>query len=161
MIENLANSMIENFDNEFQKLFTEMTEIAFEYVDNNSNEVDAIYVIGLIESGYFYKSFYQINGILVKSHKVNTVSKMQYDISKDRAFSLLKLGMELLEKTETLFVNDDREVPTMLKLIYYPQTGRFESDFSYDKTFSNSKTKTAQDVYEGWFNEIEKELSIK
>lgn len=147
-----------NFDADFQKLFTEMIEIAFEYVNKNSREVDTVYVIGLIESGYSYEPFYQINGNLVELHKVNTVSKMQYDISRDRAFSMLKLGTDLLEKIENLFQNDNREVPTMLKLFYYPKTGRFNSNFSYGKNFTNSKTKTAQDVSEDWFNEIEKEL---
>lgn len=144
--------MNENFDNEYQALFTEMVGIAFEYVNNNSKEVDAVYVIGLIESGYFYKPFYRINEKLVETHEVNRVSKEQYNL--DNEWDLLDLGNELLEKIETLFANDEREVPTTLKLVYYPKTGKFESDFGYEKTFTHSKTKTAQDVYEEWFDEI-------
>ncbi|MDR2913055.1 MAG: hypothetical protein LBV38_07215 [Alistipes sp.] len=147
--------MNKNFDNEFQALLTEMVEIAFEYVNRNSQEVDAVYAIGLIESGYFYKSFYRINGTLVKSHKVNSVSRMQYDIARERAFGLLKSGTDLLERVESLFRNDGREVPSMLKLVYHPKTGKFDSRFSYGKNFTNSKTRTAQDVYEDWFKEME------
>jgi len=152
--------MNNNFDDEFQKLFTEMVELAFEFVNNNSDEVDAVYVIGLIEKGYFYKQFYKINGTVIESHKVNTVSKMQYDISNVRAFSLLNLGNELLKKIEYLFKSDNRDVPTMLKLIYYPKTGKLESDFGYEKNFSNSNAKTAQDVYEDWFNDIKKSFPV-
>lgn len=148
--------MNNNFDTAFQQLFTELVELAFEFVDNNSNEVDTVYVIGLIEKGYFYKSFYKINDNLVKSHKVNTVSKVQYDTSNTRAFSLLNLGNEVLTKIEKLFKGDGRDVPTSLKLIYYPKSGKFESDYGYEPTFSNSNNKTAQDVYEDWYNEIEK-----
>lgn len=62
--------MNKDFDNDFQKLLTEMVELAYEFVDNNADEVDTVYVIGLIENGYFFKSFYKINGQLAKSHKV-------------------------------------------------------------------------------------------
>lgn len=146
--------MNSNFDQKFQELLSEMIAIAFEYVDNNVTEVDAVYVIGLIEQGYFYKQFYKINNELVKSHKVNSVSAKQYDTSRERAFGVLHLGVEILEKIKELFVADSREVPTMLKLIYFPKTKKFESEFSYDYTHSKSATKTAQDVYEEWFNII-------
>ena len=52
--------MNDNFDNDFQSLLTEMVELAFEYVDDNVDEVDTVYTIGLIEKGYFFKTFYKI-----------------------------------------------------------------------------------------------------
>lgn len=55
-------------------------------------------------------------------------------------------------KIENLFVDYNREIPTILKLVYFPKTGKFESYFGYEKTFSNSTTKTAQDVYEEWYS---------
>ncbi len=140
-----------DFDTEFKNMLTELVELAYEFVDNNSKEVDTVYVIGLIESGYFYNAFYKINSQVVEMHKVNEVSKKQYNISGKMQLQLLHLGNELLEKIETLFKTHSKEVPTMLKLIYNPKTGNFDSDFSYEKTFTNSKTKTAQDVYGEWF----------
>lgn len=145
-----------HFDHEFQKYLAELVEIGFEFVNNNSEEVEVVYIIGLIESGYFYKVFYQINGYLVKSHKVNEVSDMQYDIGNERAFEMLNKGNQTLKKLEDLFHNNGREVPVMLKLSYQPKTGAFNSDISYDKTFTQHKTKTARDVYEEWYNQIEK-----
>lgn len=144
--------MNNSFDNDFQKLLTEMVELAYEFVDNNADEVDTVYVIGLIEKGYFFKPFYKINGQLVKSHKVNTVSKQQYDISNDIAFNLLKLGNETLMKIEKLFIDNNKNIPTILKLVYFPKSGKFESNFGYEKNYSNSATKTAQDVYEEWYD---------
>lgn len=145
-----------NFDSKFQSLLKEMIGISYEFVNMNSDEVDAIYVIGLIESGYFYKNFYKINSNLVKSHKVNSVSKQQYDISNKRAFEVLNLGNDLLKQIEKLFKDDNREVPTKLELVYHPKTGKFNSDYSYELNYTNTQSKTAQDVYEEWFNEIEK-----
>uniref|UniRef100_A0AB33JHZ4 DUF600 domain-containing protein n=2 Tax=unclassified Prevotella TaxID=2638335 RepID=A0AB33JHZ4_9BACT len=143
--------MNNNFDNDFHSLLTEIVELAFEYVDNNIDEVDAVYAIGLIEEGYFFKTFYKINGQLAKSHKVNDISKKQYDISSTRAFNLLNLGNEILMKIENLFMNCNREIPTILKLVYFPKTGNFESYFGYERNFSHSTTKTAQDIYEEWY----------
>ncbi|OCA79195.1 hypothetical protein BBH99_19745 [Chryseobacterium contaminans] len=145
-----------HFDNEFQKYLAELVETGFEFVNNNSEEVDAVYVIGLIETGYFYKVFYEINGYLVKSHKVNEVSDMQYAISPEIAFAMLNKGNQILGSIEELFKNDGREVPVMFKLVYHPKTDKFNSDFSYDKTFTHDKIKTAQDVYEEWFSQVEK-----
>lgn len=143
------------FDHTFQKYLAELVENGFEFVNNNSEEVDTVYIIGLIESGYFYKVFFEINGYLVKSHKVNEVSDIQYDISREKAFEMLNKGNQILKNIEELFKNHGREVPVTLKLSYYPKTDKFNSDFSYDKTFTQHKTKTAQDVYEEWFFQIE------
>ena len=46
-------------------------------------------------------------------------------------------------KIEKLFVDYNREIPTILKLVYFPKTGKFESYFGYEKTFSNSTTKNS------------------
>lgn len=143
------------FDNEFQKYLAELVETGFEFVCNNSEEVDAVYIIGLIESGYFYKVFFEINGYLVKSHKVNEVSDTQYDISNEKAFGMLNKGNQILKNIEELFQNDGREAPRMFKLSYHPKTDKFNSDFSYDKTFTGHQIKTAQDIYEEWFIQIE------
>ena len=144
--------MNDSFDNDFQSLLTQMVELAFEYVDDNVDEVDTVYTIGLIEKGYPLKTFYKINGQLAKSHKVNDISKKQYDVSSSRAFNLLNLGNDILMKIENLFIDYNREIPTILKLVYFPKTGKFESYFGYEKNFSNSTTKTAQDVYEEWYS---------
>jgi len=145
---------IEKFDAMLHALLTELTELAFEYVNNNKDEVDAVYVIGLIESGYFYKQFYRVNNVLVKAHKANTVSAMQYDLSKDRSFGLLKLGNECLARTGQLFEDESREAPSILKLVYHPGSGRFDSELGYGRNFTDSSSRTAQDVYEDWFDEI-------
>lgn len=144
-----------HFDNDFQKYLAELVENGFEFVNNNSEEVDAVYIIGLIESGYFYKVFYEINGYLVKSHQVNEVSDMQYDISQEKAFGMLNKGNQILKDMEELFKNDKREVPVMFKLSYHPKTDKFTSDFSYDNAFMGHKVRVAQDVYEEWFGQME------
>ncbi|UHO40552.1 hypothetical protein H5J24_11650 [Chryseobacterium capnotolerans] len=145
-----------HFDTKFQKYLAELVETGFEFVDNNSEEVDAVYIIGLIETGYFYKVFYEINGYLVKSHNVNEVSDMQYDISHEKLFEMLNKGNRILKDIEDLFKNDRRDAPIMLKLSYHPKTDKFNSDFSYDNVFTEHKLKTVEDIYEEWFGQMEK-----
>ncbi|MNG80506.1 hypothetical protein D3C79_391390 [compost metagenome] len=43
---------------------------------------------------------------LVKSHKVNLVSEMQYDISNESAFQLLNRANGMLKEIESLFKKD-------------------------------------------------------
>lgn len=58
---------------------------------------------------------------------MNDISKKQYDVSSTRAFNLLNLGNDILMKIENLFIDYNREIPTILKLVYFPKTGKFES----------------------------------
>uniref|UniRef100_A0AB33IYE5 DUF4372 domain-containing protein n=2 Tax=unclassified Prevotella TaxID=2638335 RepID=A0AB33IYE5_9BACT len=74
------------------------------------------------------------------------------DISSTRAFNLLNLGNEILMKIEKLFIDHSKEIPTVLKLVYFPKTGKFESNFGYERNFSHSTAKTAQDIYEEWYH---------
>ena len=86
---------LHEFDEKFRELYTNMVEIAYEYVNGNKEEVDDIYIYGSIEAGdFYYKSFYKINGQIVKMNNVNTVSTMQYDASRDRMIALMCQGIE-------------------------------------------------------------------
>lgn len=151
-----AETAIENKgDARLQKLLEELMQNAVALVEPGIGEVDTVFVIGLIEQGYFYKPFYKINGTLVKQHKINTVLHSHIDISNDQSFDMLRSGNELLARIEAEFSGSGKDVPTMLRLTYSPHSGKFDSEFGYDKTFSNHKTRTAQDVYENWYQEIE------
>ncbi|WP_423754177.1 hypothetical protein [Campylobacter rectus] len=59
---------------------------------------------------------------------------IRYDISNERAFNLLKLGNETLMKIEKLFADNNRDILTILRLVYFPKSGKFESNFGYKKT---------------------------
>ena len=146
---------LKEFDEKFRELYTNMVEIAYEYVNRNKEEVDDIYIYGSMEAGdFYYKSFYKINGHVVKMHYINTVSKMQYDISRDRMIALMRLGVECLEATEKLFKEDNREVPTVMKINYSPKTGKFDNDISYQLHYSNVEGKTVAQAYDEWFVEM-------
>lgn len=148
------------FDKRFAELFTDMVEIAFEYVGRNKAEVDNVYVYVSMEKGIlFYNVFYRINGQLVEMHRVNTVSKEQYDLSDERTFGLLDLGIEDARQAEGLFRTTGREVPTEMKMVYSPKTGAFDNQLSYELRYSNDPVKSPARVFDDWFVELGGKLS--
>ena len=145
----------QEFDKEFKQLCTEMVEIAYEFVDYNEEEVDTIYTYCTMEANIIsYNVFYRINGELVRLSKINTVSNMQYDISKEKMFQLLGIGVDYLDKIEQLFIADEREVPTQMKMVYFPKTGEFDNQISYYLHFSQSSDLLSDDIFEQWFEEV-------
>ena len=144
----------QGFDEQFQQLFTSMVELAFELVGWDKEEVDEVYVFGSMEDGYYYNTLYRINGTLVTTNNINTVSKRQFDNSSSRIASMLKLGSRELFKTANLFKEFDREVPTLMKMVYHPKTGAFDNDISYELHHSNKADKLEADVFREWYTEL-------
>jgi hypothetical protein len=143
------------FDKKFQKLTTEMVEIAFEYARVNKEEVDAIYIFGSMEDySFFYNVFYIVNNILTKKQDINEFLKYKVDDSSEQQQNLMRTGNKLLLETSTIFREDEREVPTLLKMIYFPKTGKFKCDISYELNYSNHPEWTNVDIFNKWFDEI-------
>lgn len=144
----------EEFDIQFQNITKEMVEIAFEYVDFNKDEIDKIFIIGSIEEGGFtYNMFFEINNAVVKKENVNKFSKKQYDISSEKSFALLELGNQALVRLSEAFKDDNREIPTLIKIIYQPKTGSFACKLSYDLQFSYNESRAFYDVFNEWFEQ--------
>jgi len=142
-----------NFDKEFQKLFTEMIEIAYEYV-GNAKEVDQVCVYVSIENkAYFYNVFYRIGGSLTKAHKVNEYLSVDSG-TPQRNRQLLKHGVDLARVAGQLFSDYKRDVPTTMKMIYEPKTSSFSNDIGYELQHSNHPDRTEVDGFNEWFEAI-------
>ncbi|TGK87026.1 hypothetical protein EHQ24_05380 [Leptospira noumeaensis] len=145
------------FDQQFQDLCQQMVEIAFEFVNFNKKEVDTIYVFGSLEGNIIaYELIYRINGKLAEVHKLNVASKKKYDLSDARVISLLREGGKSLKEVRELFLQAKREVPTLLKMAYFPKTGKLNNDISYDLHYTNHKEWTAGDIFNQWVEELKK-----
>lgn len=146
----------ETFDRRFRELYTGLVEIAFEFVGRNKQEVDAVYVFGTMGMrGYYYNCCYRINGKLVNVEDVNEVSRQQYDLSDERFEAMTAIGIGDLEKTETLFKEAGKEAPTLMKMAYYPKTGKFNNDLDYNLLLSD-RTKSINMFFKQWFAELAK-----
>ncbi len=145
------------FDTKFQNLNQKMVEIAFEFVNFNKKEVDTIYLFGSLEGNInAYDIIYRINGKLTEIHELNLFSKKKYDLSDDRVISLLRQGGGYLNDVRDLFKHDSREVPTLLKMVYFPKSGKLTNDISYELHYTNHKTWTSDDIFNQWVEEIKK-----
>jgi hypothetical protein len=84
---------IEEFDNLLWQHITEMIEGAFEFIGNNKEEVDMIYIYGSMENqNPFFNLFFGINGTIIKIHKVNSVLNRKVDVSDNAMFHQHDIG---------------------------------------------------------------------
>lgn len=141
------------FDTEFKRLTTEMVEVAFEYIGRNKEEVDTIYIYASMEDEiYFYNLFYKINDQLVEKEQVNDVLINKIDDSSERRKALLSTGGHALMDLSDIFMDDAREVPTLLKIVYSPKTGGFDCDIIYEK-HSDKPDWTNVSAFQNWYNQ--------
>ncbi len=146
------------FDQDFQKLTTEMVEVAFEYVGRNKKEVDNVYIYASMEDEmYFYNVFYQINNDVVEKEVVNDVLTTKIDSSDERLDSLLSFGGRTLMNLSDVFIDEDREVPTLLKMIYSPKTGAFNCDILYEIHSTNPEWTNVW-AFENWYTEVKNSI---
>ncbi len=109
---------VKAFGNRFMKLTTSIVEDTFVYVGNNCTEVKSIYM---------YCSIYNINDQIVGTHEVNDASSEKYNVDDDSMFDFLDKGVESVEMIANLFQEDEREVPTLMKVTYHPKTNTFDN----------------------------------
>lgn len=143
-----------DFHAEFQQLFTNMVEIAHEYVGRDKEEVDCIYIYASMENReIFYNVFYSIKGNLTKAHKVNDYLS-NHSATPKMNKQLLRIGTNFLDDTSELFEKHNMEVPTLMKMTYKPKSGAFDNDINYDLHHSNHPERTEVDGFNEWFEEM-------
>lgn len=120
------------FEEKLKTYLSSMIEVVFEYVGNNKEEVDEIYIFCSTEESLFFQFFYSINGQIVKKHKVNDLLILKCDTSKERQFSVLDIGMEDLSGIVSLFNGSQKDVPKSIKISYKPLTKEMDTHFIYD-----------------------------
>lgn len=49
----------------------------------------------------------------------------------------------------------EKDMPTEMKLIYDVKSGKFKAEYKYDLVYTNHETKTACQIADEWFDEIQ------
>lgn len=132
--------------------------MAFEYADY-SKEIESIYVYISLELGSQYLTFFKINGKISFKSKLNQYSTRKYDVSDENQRWLNSAGNELAEKIRLCFIEDGREVPKYLKMVYEPQTGKFDCNIGYDPLLDLDNMVDELTTFFRWFVEEGGELS--
>ncbi|PJZ95050.1 hypothetical protein [Leptospira meyeri] len=147
------------FDLNFQNLCKEVIQIAFDYIDNNEKETDAIYFFGTKEQKVSYTGvFYRIKNQFAELHEVNNVLEKKVKNSNRNISTLTNKNFEILEHILSLFKQDNREIPTQIKIIYDLKKNNLETKLDYNFHFSNHKTKRPSDLFDEWINSIKSEM---
>jgi hypothetical protein len=147
---------MKEFEDRFSELQADMISICMEYVEDRAEKV---YVYASREEGVISSNFfYLINNKYVKSHKVNDALENgdeRFDVSPKRGFMVLRILCEDIEKIEELCKEYERDIPTEMKLIYDAKSGKFKAEYKYDLVYTNHETKTARQIANEWFEEIQ------
>ncbi|MDY5858599.1 MAG: hypothetical protein SPK09_05160 [Porphyromonas sp.] len=148
---------MQEFDANFSELIQEALHIAFEYTDY-SGEIEGIYIYISLELGGMYLVFYRINGHLSMHHRLNEYSSNVYDVSDNNQDWLNSSGNELAEQIRQCFIDDEREVPKYLKMVYEPLTGKFDCKIGYEPLLDLDNMVGELTVFFRWFAEEGGEL---
>lgn len=152
--------MAKVFEDYFSELQTDMVSICLEYVNDRA---DKIFIYCSYEEGFISSSFfYCINKKVVKRHRLNDalidVSEKEsfiYDISVEKQRGVIKILNSDIEKILHLCNEYHRDMPTEMKLIYDVTQNNLKADYKYDLVHSNDSVKTADDIANEWFAQIQ------
>lgn len=148
--------MKKGFEDCFTEIQKDMISICLEYANDKA---DVVYVYAscegrVISSDFFYK----INSQIWARHKLNEIDPNEYDVSRSRQGACLDILIEDIEKLRDVCQEYDQPMPTEIKLIYDVNSHKVDARYRYDNVYTQSKTKTADDVAEEWFKEEKKKL---
>lgn len=154
------SSQAGSFEQYFSELQTDMVEICLENVEDRA---DMIYIYCSFESNVLASSyFYQINGKVVSRSKLNDaigLDEPQYDVSVERQKEVTNIINDDVRKIRQVCLDYSRPMPTEMKIIYDVKKNSLSADYKYENVYSSSKTKTAYDIAEEWFEEVKRKLN--
>jgi len=144
----------EEFNGQFKELFSGMVQLAFEYV-NNDSEVEEVYVYADLEGGmHYFNTFFKINGKFAQMHSVNDFLTNPVETSLRRKKEVSELGIEDIKKIRSLFDEFQGKVPTCMKFIYSTKNDKLDSDISYDLHHTDTENLLPSHVFDQWFEEL-------
>ena len=141
-----------DFDKKFTHLIEDALHNALEYT-GYSSDIDCIYIYLSLGRSVQYLVFFKINGYLSLKSKLNEyVTSQQIDVSDENQRWLNSNGNAIAQKIRASFQDDEREVPSSLRITYEAKTGKLNSTVSYDKLLDDEDADSLT-MYFRWFAE--------
>ena len=141
------------FEDKLSEIQKDMISLALELAEG---KIDTVYIYGSYENNSL-----SFNSFFAQDNKVYTINKLDQlgieNLTKDRMFQYLDIGINDLERLITLFQEDKKQAPTQLKLVYDNVNKKAKAQYSYDSFYSNSDTLTSYDIFMEWYKEIKNE----
>lgn len=142
------------FEDKLSEIQKDMISLALELAED---KIDTAYIYGSYENNSL-----SFNSFFAKDNKVYTINKLDRlgieNLTTDRMFQYLDIGISDLERLITLFQEDKKQAPTQLKLVYDNVNKKAKAQYSYDLFYSNSDTLTSYDIFMEWYKEIKEEV---
>lgn len=86
------------------------------------------------------------------------VGEEPFDLSIERQKAAVAILNNTIKKLIQLCKEDNRAVPTQIKLVYDVSSHRLNADYQYEPIYSKDETKTAFDVLEEWIQSESKNI---
>ena len=141
---------MKNFEDKLSEIQKDMISLALELAEG---KIDTAYIYGSCENHSL-----SFNSFFAKDKKLYTINKLDElgieNLTTDRMFQYLDIGISDLERLITLFQEDKKQAPTQLKLVYDNVNKKAKAQYSYDLFYSNSDKITADDIFEQWYSEV-------
>ena len=144
------------FEDQLMDIQSDMISLSLEYVENKA---EIVYIYVVLEDGLVsFDVFYKIGGFISEKSDVNEYLSEKINDSDDIQFSLLEYGIEDAEKTEVLFEENSKEVPTEIRLVYDVKNNSLKSNYIYDAMYEKNEDLSVSDVFEAWIQEEKSKL---
>lgn len=142
------------FKDKLSEIQTDMISLALELAED---KIDTAYIYGSYENNSL-----SFNSFFAQDNKVYTINKLDQlgieNLTKDRMFQYLEIGISDLERFITLFQEYKKQAPTQLKLVYDNVNKKANAKYSYEIFYSNSDSLTPEDIFMEWYNEVKEEV---
>ncbi|RXX22768.1 hypothetical protein DF217_01995 [Streptococcus oralis] len=142
------------FEDKLSEIQKDMISLALELAED---KIDTAYIYGSYENNSL-----SFNSFFAKDNKVYTINKLDQlgieNLTTDRMFQYLEIGISDLERLITLFQEDKKQAPTQLKLVYDNVNKKANAKYSYEIFYSNSDSLTPEDIFMEWYKEIKEEV---
>ena len=136
----------------FNNLLSQMGVIGHK-VANNSIEIDTVYIMGSIEfDAFYYNVFFRTENKLFRVNKLECNIK-NYQINYDNIFALFDEGIKVLKEIKELLEKENQQVPTLIKLYFYPKQLKLNTTYEYLIQYSEDDELMPDDLLERWFEE--------
>lgn len=129
----------------------DMVSIALELSEAMKVRVDKIYVYAAYETMYNYNIFYQVGGNFFYTNELSDSPDIKTIIKA------LKIGNKDLQELHFIFKENNKPMPTEIKMVYDVSLRNLAVSYSYENKYSGSTDTTSDMMFKAWFDKVSQE----
>lgn len=146
--------MGKEFEDYFSELQVDIISHCMEYADDRAEKVFVYcsFENDVISCNFFYK----LNGKIVLKSRLNDAlveGQDKFDVSVKRQNKMIKDIILDINSIRELCNEDNRDMPTEIKLVYDAVDSKVNAEYSYEIVYSDKENMGAKDVFDAWVEE--------